>query len=139
MQAQANNTQANNANVMGAHVVSIIPRTDLLGHNVLFLADTHNREAGTIQYWDGKKGNKPQQAPVEFYKSTKPIKGEEDAKKLMQDFSQEFGVKEFIPRQRLVKESALPRSAEGSISADDIEAYKTRLIAAITKAIKETV
>lgn len=134
MQAANNNVQANNVNALPA----VIARTDLLGHNVLFLADTHNRENDTIQYWDGKKGSKPTQAPIAFYHSTKPVQKAEDATKLVQDFSKETGAKEVIVRQRLVKESSLRRTPEGGVAPDDLNAYKERLIAAITKAIRET-
>lgn len=121
-----------------ANAPAIVPRRDLLGNRILFLADTQNREAGTIQYWDGKKGSKAGTAPLEFYKSTKPIESEEDVKKLVQDFSKEFGQKEVILRQRLIKESVLARDSEGKADKTDVDAYKIKLVAAITKAIMET-
>ena len=116
---------------------AIVPRKDLLNNNILFLADTQNRDDNSIQYWDGKKGSQPTSVSLAFYKSTKPIESEEEVKKLVQDFSKQFGKKEVILRQRLIKESVLNRDADGKAEKTDVDAYKQKLIAAITKAIME--
>jgi len=117
----------------------IVVRQDLLGNRYVFLVDTHDRVNNTIKFWDGKKGSKPADAPIQFYKGTTPIENEEIRKKLIQDFSKEFGHKEIVVRQRLVKFSAaMERDEQGQAATVDVNDFKTRLLAAITKAINET-
>lgn len=115
---------------------AIVARQDLLGNKIIFLADTQTKE-GKITYWDGKKGSKPSTAPIEFYKSTKPLATKEEVIKMVQDFSKEFGVKNVEIRQRLIKGSVLHRDAEGNVEDKELDSYKERLIAAIAKTIRE--
>jgi hypothetical protein len=117
---------------------AIVPRKDLLGNHILFLADEQDTEAGTIKYWDGKKGSKPSTAPIEFYRSTKPMDNEQDVQKLVQGYSKETNQKEFLLRKRLIKETVLNRDVQGKSEKTDIDAYKQKLIAALTKAIMES-
>lgn len=119
-------------------VPAIVVRKDLLGNRILFLADTQDLATGSIQYWDGKKGSKPATAPIEFYKSTKPIENGEEVKKLVQDYSKEFQQKEVVLRQRLIKSTVLNRDEQGNTEKVNVDDYKQRLLAAVTKAINET-
>lgn len=131
---QKNMEQKKNSPMLGS-APAIVPRRDLLGNRVLFLADTQNRETGSIQYWDGKKGSKLATAPLAFYKSTKPIDSEEEVKKFVQDYSKEFGQKEFILRQRLIKGSVLERDEDGKVDKVDVEALKVKLMQAFKDAL----
>jgi hypothetical protein len=116
---------------------AVVFRKDLLNNRVAFLADTQNREADTIQYWDGKKGSKPTEVSMQYYKSTKPIESQEEVTKFVQDFSKEFGTKELVVRQRLLKSSVLDRDSEGKVDKTEIEAWKQKLLSSLTKIIME--
>jgi hypothetical protein len=115
----------------------LIPRTDLLNQDVIFLAHTLDRTAETIQYYDMKKGSKPSTAGLGYYKSTRPIKDASKVTKMVQDYSKEFGVKEVILRERLVKSNAPEKAEDGSVNKADLEAWKQKLIQALTKTIME--
>lgn len=126
-------------NQKDASLVSIVPRLSVLGEPLVFLPASVNYEANTIDFWDGKKGSKVRTAPLEFYKISKPFDADrtEDSAKLGASFAKEFGHALIHSRQRLVKQSSLQRDAEGKASQVDIEDFKKRLIAAVTKAVNE--
>jgi len=118
---------------------ALVCRVDLLGAKIVFLANSQDRTAGTIKFWGGKKGDKTLvTAPIDFYKSTRVIENEESVKKLVQDFSTTFGHKTVILRQRLVKSSVLDRDEGGNTNSVNVDEYKQKLIAAITKAILDS-
>lgn len=121
------------------HSPMLVCRKTLLNERIVFIAETQDREANTIQFWAGKKGDKTlTTAPLEFYKSTKPIDSEEDVKALVQVYSTTFKVSSVIVRQRLVKESSIKRDEAGNTSTVNVDEYKQKLIVAITKAIMES-
>lgn len=123
--------------VVSGEIPSIVVRKDVLGHNFLFRADKEDRTKGVIEYWDGKKGSQMQVAPIEFYRNTKPIESDEEVKKLVQDFSRQFGYKNFNLRARLMKESVM-RKADPAKEGDDKAARKEfadKLVSALTKAV----
>ena len=113
------NTQAANSSLP-----MLIPRTDLLGGNGLFLAHTFDRSAKTIQFWDMKKGSKPRVVSKAFYDSTLPMVDREQSTKMVQEFSKEFGAKEVVLRSRLVKGSMADKEPDGSISQESLKAWK---------------
>ena len=115
----------------------IVLRRDLLNNKYIFLVDSHNRSTNTISFLDGKKGSKPVEAPIQFYHNTLPIESEDERKALVNFYTKETGAKTVHLRQRLVKSSVLERDEDGKGNTVDVDAYKQKLIAAITKAILE--
>lgn len=113
----------------------LIVREDLLGHHVVFLANTLDREKGQLSYWDLKKGSKPTPVSTAFYRSTRPVKDRDLVNKIVEQYSKEFGAKSVILRERLIKEGTAPRAEDGSISANDLNDYKLKLKAAFVKAL----
>lgn len=118
-------------------MVAIVPRVGILGEQLAFLPNTVNYDAGTIEYWNMKKGQKPQVAPLEFYKVSKPVDDKTVSAHISGAFAKEFGHQHILSRERLVKRT-VQRDNEGNANTVDVEAYKERLIASITKAIRET-
>lgn len=129
--------QATGATATFSNVIpSVIPRTDLLNQDVIFLAHTLDREAETIQYWDMKKGSKPTTVGTAYYKSTRPVKDPQKVTQMVQTFSKEFGTKEVILRERLVK-SSMDRAEDGNVNSESIEDFKARFRNAIEKMLAE--
>lgn len=117
---------------------ALIPRTDLLNQDVIFLANTLDRDAETIQYYDMKKGSKPTTVSTAYYKSTRPVKDPARISQMVQQYSKEFGTKEVILRERLVKSSAaVERGDDGSVSKESLDEWKNKLVQALTKVIME--
>lgn len=120
------------------HSPMLVCRKTLLNERIVFIAESQDREANTIQFWAGKKGDKTlTTAPLEFYRSTKPVGSEEDVKALVQAYSTTFKVSSVIVRQRLVKESSLKQDEAGNTNAVNVDEFKQKLIAALTKAVME--
>lgn len=138
IKAASDKQQASNVqNIKDSTLVSIVPRLSVLGEPLVFLPASVDYDANTIDFWDGKKGSKLRTAPIEFYRISKPYENQEDSGKLSGMFAKEFGHSLVHARQRLVKNGKLQRDNEGKANAIDIEDYKKRLLAAITKAINE--
>lgn len=117
----------------------LVCRKTLLNERVVFIAETQNREENTISFWAGKKGDKTLvKAPLEFYRSTKPCDSEEDVKRLVQDYTSTFKVSSVIIRQRLVKEGSIKADDSGHTNTVNVDEYKKKLIAALTKTIMES-
>ena len=125
-----------NTAAVNHNIPMVIPRIDLLLNRVVFLANTLDRDAETIQYMDLKKGKK-ETASLAYYKSTTPVKESSDAIKMVNEFAKTTGAKELVMRERLVKASAPERKEDGSVSANDLTEWKQKLIAALTKTILE--
>lgn len=119
------------------NIPMVIPRVDLLLNRVVFLANTLDRDAETVQYMDLKKGGKPQTASLAYYKSTKPVKENADAIKMVNEFAKHTGTKELVMRERLIKASAPERANDGSVSKESLDEWKNKLVAALTKVILE--
>ena len=117
-------------------MVAIVPRVGILGEQLAFLPNTVNYEAGTIEYWNMKKGQKPQVAPLEFYKVSKPVDDKTVSAHISGAFAKEFGHQHILSRERLVKRT-VQRDNEGNANTVDIENFKSRLKAAIIKAIDD--
>lgn len=118
---------------------SVVVRRTVLGDIVLFRADKEDREKGTIEYFDGKKGSQMQVAPIEFYKQTKPVENPEDTRKMVAGFAKQFGMKDSAihVRARLQKESVM-RKADPAVAGDEKASQKEfadKLLAAIHKAV----
>lgn len=117
-------------------MVAIVPRVGILGEQLAFLPNTVNYDKGTIEYWNMKKGQKPQVAPLEFYKVSKPVDDKSVAAHISGAFAKEFGHQHILSRERLVKRT-VGRDTEGNANTVDIENFKSRLKAAIIKAIDD--
>jgi hypothetical protein len=114
---------------------SIVVRKDRLGNFVVFDIDTHakNEQGEFIDAWDGKS---VKSAPIDYYKiATKPVSTEESAK-VSSDYAKAFKLTHVHVRQRLEK-NKIHGDNEGKANTVDIEDFKTRLKAAIIKAIDD--
>lgn len=114
----------------------VITRTDILGKSYLFFPQSEDKAADTVVYWDGNKDGALLTAPTAYYHN---MKRADDAasRKMAQQFSNVFGYKEFVARTRLIKEGSMKRDEEGKVGAKEIEAWKQKLIEAVTKVILE--
>lgn len=117
---------------------AVVVRRTVLGDVILFRADKEDREKGTIEYFDGKKGSQMQVAPLEFYRQTKPAE-QEEVRRMVATFAKQFGFKDATihVRARLQKESVM-RKADANIPGDEQASHKEladKLIAGISKAI----
>lgn len=144
MQTQSNvtNTNAapgnNIAPVPAANPMqSLVLRKDMLGNKYAFLPETEDREAKTVQMWDGKKGSKPIPVDVRFYKTTLPMENNEDIQEFVKAYSSTFGLKQIHIRKRMIKSGILERDDSGSVAQNDLTAWKEKLKAALIKAVDE--
>jgi len=120
------------------HSPMLVCRRTLLNEKIVFIAESQDRLKNTIDFWSGKKGDKTlTTAPLEFYKSTKPLETDEDVKALVQSYSTTFKVSSVILRQRLVKESSIKQDDAGNTNTVNVDDFKQKLIAALTKAVME--
>lgn len=118
-------------------VVSIVPRSTILGERLVFLPASVDYEKSTIDYWDMKKGSKLRSAPLEFYRMSKPLDDQEEAVSIGSAFAKEFGHAHIHSRQRLVKKGSLERADDGSVNKRELDAWKQKLISEITRVIME--
>ena len=122
-----------------SEIPMLIPRTDLLGNNVLFLANTLNREASTLQMYDMQKGHKTRIVSKAFYDSTLPISDKALMTEMVQTYCKEFKVTEAVLRARLIKGSQVVKSEDGSISKEAQEAWKNEMKAKFKLAFERAV
>lgn len=108
----------------------IVPRVDLLQNRVIFLAHTQKKDTGEIQYINLKDGVL-NTAPVEYYRSTKPVDEEATLKDMVRKFSSLTGSKNFHLRKRLVKSHVLERDEDGKVDAKGLDDLQVKLLKAV--------
>lgn len=111
-------------------VPAIVPRIDLLQNRVLFLVKTENIETGEISYFNVKDGT-INVAPVEYYRSTKPVEEDDVISKMVNQFMSKTGSKNVILRKRLIKNHMLERDSEGKVDAKGLDALQASLLKAV--------
>lgn len=135
---QALHDGANNVTHIDPETPRVVIRSDARSKLYAFFVDSENRTAGTLDMIDLSSGNAEKEVVnVSFYKqATMPVA--DDARdKAVAKLTKLLNVPRLIVRSRLVKEGSLNRDDEGKSNTVDIEAFKKRLIASITKAILE--
>lgn len=134
--AQALHDGVNNVTNIDADIPRIVVRQGLRGELYVFFVDSEDRAAGTIELFDVAAGKAEKEVvKVEFYKqATRPVDGPEKDKAI-KAVTKTFNVSRVISRSRLVKEGSLGRDDEGKANTVDVDAFKQRLIEAVTKAI----
>jgi hypothetical protein len=137
--AQALHDGVSNVSSIDADIPRIVVRQDVRGKQYVFFVDSEDRAAGTIEMFDVSTGKAEKETvKVEFYKqATKPVENVKEKDKAVEAVIKTFGVQRVIVRARLVKEGSLQQDDEGKSNNVDVDAFKKRLIAAVTKAIME--
>ncbi len=121
---------------------NIIIRTDLRGNTAVFDADTETENS--IMMWDGVHGHHMESVSLAYYKSTVPMDDKEKLESLIKGWTSNFGDREIVIRQRLVKRTvkayqAAQNGPEGSQATQrmvDIEKLKRDLLSAFSKALE---
>lgn len=117
---------------------SIIVRKDLRDNIVVFKADSENKEKGTIMMWNGKHGAQFEEVSIPYYKSTTPIDDKAKVEELAKGYTSNFGIKELIVRQRLIKKGTDKEesAAEEAGKPFDKAKFKRDVLAAFAKALE---
>lgn len=124
----------NVAPINAAKLKAVVVRRDLLGSTLVFDVDSHVKtpEGEFIDYFDGK-GMKT--APIQYYHVAKPVTAD-IAAKTVEGYAKTMKLAQVHIRQRLVK-NLVNRDEQGNGNTVDIDNFKAKLLAAITKAIQE--
>ena len=135
----ASKTPANNVEQMDADIPRIVVREGLRGEKLVFFVDSETPQ-GTIEMYDTASPKAEKEVvKVLFYKqATGPIKDVKEKDKVVSAVVKAFNFPRIILRERLVKEnSKIQQDDNGKANTVDLNDYKEKLIAAITKAIRE--
>lgn len=128
-----------NVEQMDADIPRIVVREGLRGEKLVFFVDSETPD-GTIEMYDTSSGKAEKEVvKVLFYKqATGPIKDIKEKDKVVSAVVKAFNFPRVILRERLVKEtSRIQQDDSGKAATVDLNSYKEKLIAAITKAIRE--
>lgn len=129
---------------------AIIVRRDVQGKLVVFFPDSYSKTENKIQYYSGEDGPKKVESSADYYFTSKPA-DENEIKEMSAKFAKDFNSKEILIRRRLIKEHVMARNtehfnadaAEGGRTAEEMreqqKAFAEKLIAAVTKAIREAI
>lgn len=101
---------------------NLIIRKDLRNQPAVFDADTET-DTG-IKMWNGVHGSHMEDVSLAYYKSTVPLEDKEQVEKLIKGWTSNFGDREIMVRQRLIKRSAKAKEGETQTQPESIDKAK---------------
>lgn len=115
---------------------NLLIRKDLRNNAVVFDVDTEGED--TIKAWDGIQGHPMEDVSLAFYRSTVPLDDKAKVEELIKGWTDCFGDKEIIVRQRLIKRNSKVGSDKPveNIRPIDVEKLKRDLLSAFSKALE---